>query len=170
MLAKNVPVPTRLQKRPLDERGFLITYVTTIGTDGKPDFRIIDHFKVIECIEERICGLCGESIGPLVSLIGGEECVVRRQFSDPPMHPECARYASQVCPFLTNQNAKYHNRDNPPAGIEVFSLPHISSQRPKRMAIYTTRAYDIMRFRTPGSRMVHCAIKPQKAVLKLEWF
>lgn len=169
----DIPVPKLLQSRPRDERGYIITYVTFINpATKKPDFRIVDAIKVLRCIEERLCGICGTSLGKLCVFIGGPESVANRCFSDPPMHEECARYASKVCPYLANSKAKHHPFDHSAPefkGQTIIENPIAGVVRPDKLALYFTRKFRRILIAHDKNSKPAPAIKTDKA-LKIEWF
>lgn len=69
------------------------------------------------CMTQLKCGICGESLRTgenemWVAFIGGDSCYTHRQFIDPGMHPECAYYAAETCPYLKNEDGKYSKTPN----------------------------------------------------------
>src|SRR5215467_7036859 len=93
-------MPLRFHKLPISENGFPVPkFVSFI--DGKPDFRVVDGRYVLEAIKRRLCWLCGETLGRYMSFVIGPMCAVNRVSSEPPSHFECAQFAVQACPFLT---------------------------------------------------------------------
>lgn len=98
-------VPSRLRARPVDERGFLVPWFVAI-VDGKPDHRVADRDKMRPAIQHRLCWLCGQPLGRFGTFIIGPMCLVSLNVSEPPSHLECARFAVQACPFLTQPRAE----------------------------------------------------------------
>ena len=112
-------IPPRLIHRPLDKRGYVIPWVQFIADDGSPNFAVMDHYKTMEALRRRLCGLCGQPLGKHKYFVGGDLCVANRYFYDPPMHRECAVYALQACPHLARVKGRYRE---PPAAIEGQKL------------------------------------------------
>lgn len=71
--------------------------------DGKPDFRVIDGPMVIRCVEEKLCGICGQKLGPTAWWIGGPLTLKHQLFVDPPMHKTCALESMRLCPYLNGK-------------------------------------------------------------------
>lgn len=131
------PLPKWLANRPRDHRGYPITYVTAIRSDGLPDFTELDGARRLECIRDELCGLCGDPLRYWRAVIGGPSVIRLRLTLDPPMHAECASFAatdrSAGCPFLLN------------TGAARYSKPAMSgtSERPSRMFLATTRSHQL---------------------------
>ncbi len=91
-------VPRFLLGRP-KFRGLIVPF--TVAQFGKVyDFKITDTDKVAWCLKHRNCGLCGYRMSQAVAFVGGEVSMESRNFTDPPMHRDCARYAVAHCPYL----------------------------------------------------------------------
>ena len=61
----------------------------------------------------------------------GPMCAVNRITSEPPCHPQCARYAVQACPFLSQPRARRNEKDLPEerreaAGIALDRNPGVT--------------------------------------------
>lgn len=141
-------IPESLARRPRDSRGYPITWVTYIAPDGTPDFRVIDHARVAESMERKLCGLCGEPLTYYIAFIGGPMSVEHRLYSDPPMHVECAEYAMKTCPFLAIPNYQYasdESVDKKHEGkpVDLIVDPLMSNVKQKATAIYITRRFRI---------------------------
>jgi hypothetical protein len=133
--------PRAIAALPRDKRGYPITYVTYIGADGIPDFRILDAERRFRCYEQRLCAVCGEKLGYWIVFISGPECEKTRMFLDPPMHPDCADFALAVCPHLINERARYSLR---PAEVEMRTFAN--EVHPTVFKRFRTRGYELMRF------------------------
>lgn len=166
---KAVPMPPGLAARPRDVRGFPITFVTLIQQDGKPDFTTIDGEKIVRCLREALCGLCGKGWpnksgrkdDHLLAFIGGPKAIEHRNFLDPPMHVECAEYAMKVCPHIAIPTSRYSkpNLDGPEKR-ELFE--HVDPIRPERFGLYVT---DAMRIELHHGQPVFFAGEPRY----IEW-
>jgi hypothetical protein len=148
MNPQDIPMPERLKSRP-QWHGYVITYVTFIGPDNTPDFKVVDEKKRRECLQRGLCGICGQKLDErVIVFIGGPLCVQHRNFIDPPMHKECALYSAQVCPYLSDADHDYSKADPKHLGEgetvhEEYSQtdPH----RPDRLAVYYCRSYDMVK-------------------------
>jgi len=146
MPVPNIPIPEQLKDRPL-WRGYVVTYVTFVGRDGVPDFKVIDEKKRRGCLQRGLCGLCGKPLDKVIVFIGGPKCVEQRLFLDPPMHKDCALYAAQVCPYLRDAEAEYSDAPARHLGKDdtvIRDYEDINPQRPDRLAIYYCRSYDMI--------------------------
>ena len=101
-------MPERIARLPKDERGYPVTYIAAY-IDGKPDLGIQDFSKVLSCVREWRCHVCGEKLGNLGYFISYEPIAKRPRFLDPAIHKECALYSLKVCPYLANPSAKHRS-------------------------------------------------------------
>lgn len=131
-----VEIPERLRRRPLDSHGRPLAWVLGVDGNGEPMQGVNDADKVFRCIIERRCGLCGEPLGWWVAFIGDDESVRQRVFVEPPMDPECARYALTACPYLAAGAGFEVKRKR--EGVVAIQ----DRQRPARMALYLTRHFE----------------------------
>ena len=140
---QDVPMPAALAKRPRDVHGYPITFVTVVE-NGRPDFTTVDGRQVVSCIKGYLCGLCGTSLGvrreAQIAFIGGPSAIEQLAFLDPPMHPECAAYAMEVCPHLATPTARYKKQPERP-GREVISI--VSADRPDKFGLLTCTDYEV---------------------------
>ncbi len=142
-------LPSRLAELPRDHRGYPITYVTVIRSDGRPDFTEVDGARRLECIRDELCGLCGQTLGYWRAVIGGPLVMRSRLTLDPPMHVECATFAAtdpvSGCPFLLHMGfARYAKSTNANQGA-----------RPRRMFLAKTRSHELKR--DGADVLAHCA-------------
>ena len=135
-----VPMPTRIQLLPKDERGYPIPY-GVFWKDGVPDFRQIDHVKWVECTEKHLCGICGNKLDKNFCFVGGKLSIKNRLFTDSPMHIECAVYALQVCPFLAMPKFGYLNKQREDAAVYEF----VSNEKPEVFGMGVTSKYSVIR-------------------------
>lgn len=103
-----IQIPRRLRQRPR-YRGMAIPFVQNIGPDGVPDFKVTERDVLKRCLENKLCGLCGNKLDKTIYWIGCPEELEKKQFREPPMHKECGEYALQVCPFLSKAEHQYSN-------------------------------------------------------------
>ena len=153
---QQVEMPPSLAARPRDARGFPITFVTLIDSQGQPDFTTLDARKIEACITQGICGLCGErwpspSNSPagarrpddhLRAFVGGPLSCESRMFYDPPMHVECAEYAMQVCPHIATPTARYKKQalGGPEQRAQIIGA---DDKRPEKFGLLLCHSYDI---------------------------
>lgn len=138
-------VPPMLQARPV-YKGMIVPYSVFVGDDGVPDFKVIDHARLVTIVTRRLCGMCGRSLGREVVFIGGEQSVENRVFIDPPMHEQCARYAVGICPFLRGDIRRL--RDVPAhvdGATHLLVCTSVSLERPAIMALLFTKRFSVLR-------------------------
>jgi hypothetical protein len=100
-------IPTRMAHRPRDQRGYPIPFSQFVDDAGTPDFRTLDDGRTMQCLQRRLCSLCGEPMGRHIFFVGGPKCVEHGLFYDPPMHRDCAIFAIQTCPHLARAKGRY---------------------------------------------------------------
>lgn len=100
-------VPAHLAHLPT-YRGLPVPYVVLIDNDGNPHFRINNIDKENECIEKKLCHICGKPLLKEFWFIGGHLSAFhpRGAFNDPPVHKLCGLYALTTCPYMVNSNYK----------------------------------------------------------------
>jgi len=101
-----------MRKLPIDERGYPVPFFVQ-WIDGKPEFRIMDGDKLVRCVKERLCWVCGQPLFREMVFVAGPMCAVNRLSSEPPSHRECARYAVQACPFLVKPHMTRREEGKP---------------------------------------------------------
>jgi hypothetical protein len=147
LIQPSVAVPVRLARRPRDHRGFVIPYFVAWLRDGKqvnegdgePDFRVLDHKRLVECVRLKKCWLCGDRLGVHVAFVLGPMCTINKLISEPPSHTECAEYALKVCPFLTRPRMRRNEKDLPSEYVEAAGVH--AARNPGVMAMWITRSY-----------------------------
>src|SRR5262245_54450039 len=123
------PVPRRMQKLPLDHRGYPVPWFVAF-IDGKPDFRVVREPGIPLAHNKDLCWLCGERRGKWLAFVVGPMCGINRVTAEPPSHYECAEFAIKACPFLTRPMAVRRERDLPEhddaPGIMLARNPGVS--------------------------------------------
>lgn len=156
-------LPARLQRLPIDDRGYPVPWFVQ-WIDGKPEFRVMDPVKFKRAFQERLCWVCGDTIGVHLSFVIGPMCAVNRTNSEPPCHHECAVWSAKHCPFLSRP--KMVRRED--EAINSAMLPEASLARnPGCAAVWTTRGYRV--FKAPGASMTGVLFtmgEPER----VEWF
>jgi hypothetical protein len=146
---------------PRDHRGFVVPrFVRWI--DGVPDFRITDTAFFVRAIKERLCWLCGRKLGRHLAFVIGPMCALTRTTSEPPSHLECARYAVQVCPFLSRPKMRRNDTNWPEPqrwapGLTIDRNPGVS-------AIWVTAGYKMFE---PGNGGVLITVGDPSSI---EWW
>lgn len=146
-----------------------------VGQVGRPAFEVTDAVKWADCVEKRLCGVCGRELGYWIAFIGGPKSVEGRAFHDPAMHVECAEYSLDVCPYMVGAAghaseevlARREERD----GVARRVLEHVTDEPPDRVALYVTRRYEVRRYQTRTlSGMVNVVVYLRPAPAKrIEW-
>jgi len=120
--------------------GYPVPFVQ-MWIDGKPDFRVIDPEKSTQCVNDKLCAICGIHLGEFCWFIGGSLCKQTHLFADAPMHEHCAEFASRTCPFVSGRKEEYSKR---PVDESVTTIVEMaSSVRPEKMFIFKTRTKTI---------------------------
>ncbi len=70
---------------------------------GEPEFRAMDPIKWAKALNKRLCWCCGQPLGHYSTFVIGPMCAINRVSSEPPSHPECAKWSARNCPFLTQR-------------------------------------------------------------------
>ena len=146
----DVPVPKRLNFRPRNAKGYIVPFFAAWFKDGKPcggaypgavaDFRVVEPRHYQMCIRDRLCWLCGQKLGIHLAFVLGPMCTITRTTSEPPSHRDCAEYALQVCPFLTQPERGYNDRGKQAAGY-VPPSGQMLRRNPGVGALWMTRSY-----------------------------
>ena len=135
---KDIPLPARLARRPVNERGFPVPWFVSL-INGKWDFVNLDPRKIGEAYRRNICWLCGEPLGQFKTFVIGPMCSINRVSSEPPSHRECAEYAVRACPFLARPNTKRNEKAHLGKGEDI---PGIAIEHnPGAVLIWITKSY-----------------------------
>ena len=136
------PIPDRIAKLPIDERGYPIPFFVDYF-DGKPEFRAMDGRKYDRCVREKLCWVCGERLKKHVAFVLGPMCTITRTSAEPPSHLECAEWSVKACPFLTKPQMK-RRTDDRMAPMSEANAPGIPITRnPGVSAVWVTTRYTL---------------------------
>lgn len=110
-------LPAKMRQLPVDHRGFPVPWFVA-WVDGLPQFPVADGAKLDRAWRDRQCWVCGGKLGRVSAFVIGPMCAVNRTSSEPPSHPECARFSARNCPFLTKPRMKRVGQDNLPIAVQ----------------------------------------------------
>lgn len=175
---KEIPIPLWMKKLPIDKRGYPVPYIAFIDDSDNPQFTISDEYKRQFVIRKDKCAICGNKLLRYRALVGGPASAFLEEsaYLDPPMHPDCCRYALKVCPYLAAPsyirriNDKKLDKANA-SGIAVLSDPTVDDDRPKVfvMVIYTKQKY-VMGNHFGLTKNLVQYIKPRKPYIDVEYW
>jgi hypothetical protein len=145
--------------------GWVVPYFATQLPDGTPEFRVVDEVKRKEAVFDRLCWICGVYVNETgwISFIGGNRSISNRLFFDPGSHEECARYAAQVCPYLSgSKRIERALTEDRKQKIENagWQVQHNNVVRPTRMGIYTCRNYQTVKM--GGQTLILAGKRPSR--------
>jgi hypothetical protein len=147
--APDIPIPRQMQGLPT-ARGFVVPwFVRWYG--GQPEFRVMDAFKFEQAIKQGLCWVCGGKLmGAGRCFVIGPMCAVNRVASEPPSHPDCARYSARACPFLSRPYAtRRHLAEDPATGKSLDTMPTAGGimieRNPGVTLLWFTSSYKLVR-------------------------
>jgi hypothetical protein len=135
----NIPVPRRMAHLPVAPSGYIVPWFVSKLGDGTHDFRAFDWIKMQRAVKQKLCWLCGQSLGHRLAFVLGPMCIVNRIISEPPSHRDCAEYAVRACPFLTQPRMRRNTVDLPEGSISPPG-EHLD-RNPGAVAIYITQSF-----------------------------
>jgi hypothetical protein len=106
---RKIEVPNFLSHLKIDERGYPIPFFVAY-VNGKPDFRMLEVTKQKQCVEKKLCSICGKKLFEYQYFITGPMGLKNGTHSDPPSHRECAEYSMNICPHLYFEKADRNDR------------------------------------------------------------
>jgi hypothetical protein len=139
---RDVPMPRRMQKLPINEKGFPIPafvawldlkekiYLAPHTPGATRDFRVINPRYMDMVFRKKLCWICGEPLGVFKVFAIGPMCAVSRTTMEPPNHRDCVEYAVRTCPFMVSprmvRNMKGLADENPSApGVMIERNPGV---------------------------------------------
>lgn len=135
----HIPLPHYMRHLPISPTGFPIPWFVAKKKDGTYDIRIADGSKVPRAIRQKLCWLCGNTLGRGLAFVIGPMCAVNRITSEPPCHPACAEYAVAACPFLTKPRMRRNEKDRPDEAKDAAGIP--LDRNPGVALIWLTTTY-----------------------------
>lgn len=139
---QRLKMPSRFAKLRVNEQGFPVPKFVQ-DVEGKPDFRVVNTTFLTLAIRHKLCFLCGEALGRFQCFTIGPMCAINRVSSEPPAHKECAEFAVQACPFMTQPNRTRNKHGLPenaqdPAGYMIERNPGVT-------LLWVTESYRVFR-------------------------
>jgi hypothetical protein len=123
--------------------------------DGKPDFRVIDPARSRQCVEEKLCAICGRRLGEYCYLIGGPKSKETHMFTDAPMHEPCVTFVSRTCPFVSGKK-DYSRR---PVAEQITSVAvFVEPSRPQTQFIFKTRTKNVRMVDFEGAAIIQAGV------------
>ncbi len=135
-------IPRALRDRPL-WHGMPVPMNVVWDRNGTPDFASLNHELSVALGKARQCGMCGKRMRGEAAFIGGPHSLEAGLFRDGPMHPECARYAMQVCPFVSGTHRQYRSLDVEREHATPIAV-HPTAPPPQQMGLIRCRRYDML--------------------------
>jgi hypothetical protein len=143
------PLPDRIKRLPVDARGYPVPWFVT-WENGVPEFRIMDGAKFVRAVRERLCWVCGQTLGSFLAFNIGPMCAVNRISAEPPSHRECAEFSAIACPFLSRPHMRRREGGIPAesagAGVMIKRNPGVA-------LVWVTKRYELVKTE-PGPRRV----------------
>ena len=115
MTGTRPPIPLSLAARPVTG-GLAAPFVNVALADGGVDFRTTHQARFASCWKNHLCQSCGSPAGDPAVLFGGPYQVTTGRFTEPPVCPPCALYASKACPMVAGRMTAYPDRPRVSAG------------------------------------------------------
>ena len=135
------PLPARMRGLVV-HRGYPTPFFVA-WQNGAPEFRAMDPDKLVRCIQERLCWVCGEPLGVHLVFVVGPMCGLNRISAEAPCHLDCARWSCRNCPFLSRPHA--HRRDSDLVEGEYHDAPGLAIKRnPGVTLLWTARSYSLI--------------------------
>lgn len=158
---QRLPLPELMQDMERDERGFPVPYnVARYLADNTPRFQINDDRRTEECIDKKLCTICGKTIPTNDQwLVGGPVSAFHPQgaFMDSPMHKLCLHYALQVCPYMAlrtyTKKTEASKIDPAEFGYSGLLDPTMTGERVPFFAVVRVHDYEVVR-RSPAQRFI----------------
>jgi hypothetical protein len=138
-----VPLPPSLAARPRDlHRGLPIPFVSQHERGGRSvvDFVGVNVERALRCADEQLCGLCGWPLGYWIAFLGGPKSAALLQYTDPPMHEDCAFAALKLCPHIAIQ--RHHRAPEHRVADDTWTPLGWTERKPDRWMLCSTRRFE----------------------------
>lgn len=137
------PLPAHMRQLPIDRRGYPIPWFVK-WIDGVPDFRVLDEAKVLRCLHEKRCQICGGALGRFKAFVGGPLMIQQRVSLEPPMHRDCAEFAIKTCPYMLHAAAKKRLTHLPAEIAEQINVGMVQTDgNPGVFGLHVCLAYSV---------------------------
>ena len=157
---------SKLSLRPT-YKGYIIPYIVMVK-DTIPLFKVNDDNLVEECIEKKLCSVCGGELHDDMWMLGGPQSAFnpRGAYFDIPVHKECGEYSLKTCPYLASSTYSHnssiqHLQKRVGDNVKLVD-PTIDPNRVPFFVLAKTSGYNVIR--RIGSRI----IVPVKPFLEIE--
>jgi len=134
--------------------GFPVPFIQ-MWLGNKPSFRAVNLEHCARCLRDKLCAICGRRLGEYCYFIGGPLSKKNRLFVDPPMHRQCAEFASKVCPFVSDTQQEYSKRPDTEKGTYIEEMDPVV--RPEVMYILKTRTEKFKPLSVRGRLMIRAS-------------
>ena len=108
----DIEIPHRMRGLRVSDEGYPVPWFVP-WVNNKPEFRGMDGEKFMVAVRHKRCWLCGEPLGKYMTFVIGPMCAVNKNTAEPPCHHDCAIYAVEACPFLTQPKMRRNEKDAP---------------------------------------------------------
>jgi hypothetical protein len=124
---RKIPLPQNMQDRPVSRQGYPVPFFAG-KVNGEWDFRVTHPGTTVRCLKEKLCWVCGKSMGSKLAFVVGPMCVITRTSAEPPSHYTCGVYSAIACPFLASPRMKRNTVElpedhQPPPGTAIMRNP-----------------------------------------------
>ena len=134
------------------KRHLPVPYSTARHPDGTGRFAVNDVARKVECGRDRLCGVCGRSIGWWVVFLAedyGTQMIRRQVFTDAPLHETCAEASLEACPFIRRPRVPRHGE---PAAAAPWCFDPDKAK--PGWLMHVTHAYELVRQPARGGGVV----------------
>lgn len=108
--------------------GLVVPWITPRTPDDRIYFGSVDRRLVVNALQRRWCGVCGQPLTDRLVLMMRLSDLPRRCTIEPPLHPWCAAYSGTACPMLNGRMRRYRTSE-PQYDTTVLSAPDAYARR-----------------------------------------